>query len=173
MPTKTVFISYSHLEKKWLNRLTPFLKQLRLDGKLDFWDDTQIRTGAEWQLQIEVALKRAKAAILIVGPGFLGSKFITSQELPPLLEARRSHGIPIYPLVICHCAYTAGPLKDFQAFNEPDKPLEALPKAKQNKILNDLSLAVSKEMFEEAPQNQRRLGEPRPAQWHHAARRRV
>ena len=70
MSTKTVFISYSHLEKHWLDRLTPFLKQLGRDGNLDFWDDTRIKTGAQWPLEIEAALKRANAAILIVGPGF-------------------------------------------------------------------------------------------------------
>ena len=154
MGANSLFISYSHREKRWLDRLNLYLAQLRQEGMLDLWDDTRIKPGADWRSEISLALKRAKAAILLVGPAFLASEFIVKEELPVLLGAAADRGISIYPLIIGYCGYQTCPLKAFQAFNEPDKPLEALPKAKQNKILNDLSSAVSLEMLQEAPRHQ-------------------
>lgn len=167
MPSKSVFISYSHLEKHWLKRLGPYLAQLGRDGLVDFWDDTRIKAGADWRAQISAALNRARAAILLIGPGFLASEFITKHELPTLLNGVATSGITIYPLVVGYCVYESSPLKAFQAFNEPKKPLEALTKPKQNKILNDLSVALSLEMLREAPQNQSGRNRRRPAAWQH------
>ena len=167
MPSKSVFISYCHLEKHWLKRLGPYLGQLGRDGLVDFWDDTRIKAGANWRSEIRSALNQARAAILLIGPGFLASEFITKHELPTLLDGVASRGITIYPLVVGYCGYESSPLKAFQAFNEPKKPLEALTKPKQNKILNDLSMSLSLEMLKEAPQNKTGGSRRHPAAWQH------
>ncbi len=43
-----IFISYSHEDKEWLERLLVHLKPLERGGTIDLWDDTRIKTGDRW-----------------------------------------------------------------------------------------------------------------------------
>jgi len=119
-----------------------YLAPLRRSGEVEIWDDSAIRAGATWSAEISKAIGRSKAAILLIGPGFLASDFISNEELPSILRRLRQQGLNIYPLITGYCGYSRSVLKDFQAFNDPESPLESLPSADQNKILNKLSLEV-------------------------------
>ena len=55
-----VFISYSHADKEWLDRLKRHLKPLVREGNLDCWDDTRIRPGDDWKKEIQDALDAAQ-----------------------------------------------------------------------------------------------------------------
>src|SRR5262249_10225849 len=92
-----------------------------------------------WHGEIAKAIARARVAVLIVGPGFLGSKFIAENELPPLLKAAQKENVTILPLVVGHCAYEKSELEPFQAFNDPNKPLEALELREQTWTLKDFT----------------------------------
>jgi len=129
----SVFISYARDDQgkhRWRERLRTFLSAFK--AELDVWDDSRIETGAEWRSEIDIALKRARVAVLLVGPSFLGSDFINKNELPPLLNAAADQGVTILPLITNHCSYEKTELGRHQAFNEPNKPLEALSRPAQN-----------------------------------------
>lgn len=131
-----VFISYARGDqgkRKWRDRLQVFLEPFR--DEVDVWDDSRIETGAEWRTEIDIALKRARVAVLLVGPSFLGSEFIAKNELPPLLKAAEEEGVIILPLITNHCSYDKTELGKYQAFNNPKKPLEGLELADQNEWL--------------------------------------
>ena len=145
-----IFISYSHLDQKRVNWLEKLQRYLKVFKQLDVWDDRRIPPGSEWREQIVQAINRAKVAVLLVGPGFLGSDFITTHELPPLLNAAKLEGVKIFPLVIGYCPYRQSELEPFQAFNDPDMPLEALRGHEQNRILNDISIAIGKALNEDS-----------------------
>ena len=148
MPS-ALFISYSHRDMQpvnWLDRLKLYLAPLRRQEPIDIWDDTRIQVGGDWHEQISEALESASAAILLVGPGFLASEFILDHELPALLNSAQTRDVKIYPLLIGYCAYRNSDLGPYQSFNDPNQPLESLPLAEQNKILNDLSMAVDETM---------------------------
>jgi hypothetical protein len=132
----TVFISYAHADqdrRRWRERLRTFLAPL--GGEADSWDDTRIQTGADWRREIGIALKRARVAVLLVGPNFLASDFIATEELPPLLGAAQTDGVAILPLITNHCSYALTSLGRYQAFNSPNEPLEAMSRADQNRWL--------------------------------------
>lgn len=147
--SRNIFISYSHSDNKehlWLDRLKGFLDALQDELPLKLWDDTMIPNGGDWRKSIEDALLESSVAILLVGQGFLASRFIKEKELPKLLPLEGRTDIHKYILYIGYCPYQFSVLEPYQAFNDPDKPLESLDKPTQNKWFNDLVVTIKKDL---------------------------
>jgi hypothetical protein len=101
----TIFISYSHNDEAWKDRIMTHLGVLAQEGLLDTWDDRRIGAGEDWKKEIEDALKTASVAVLLVSADFLTSKFILGEEVPKLLERREKEELKIFPLIIRPCAW--------------------------------------------------------------------
>ena len=139
-----VFISYSHRDAKWLQRLQVHFAPFERAGKILRWDDTMIAPGAKWQQDISRALASAKVAVLLVSAEFLASDFIVNQELPHLLSAAENDGVVIIPLILGPCAFDAmDDLSQFQSVNPPTQPLAALNRTKREQVLAKLAKTVS------------------------------
>jgi internalin A len=136
-----IFISYSHNDKEWLTRVQKHLKTLENEGiDVDVWDDTRIKAGDKWKLEIKRALDEAKIAILLISTDFLASDFIAKNELPPLLKAAEQNGAVILPLILKPSRFTKHKeLSEFQAVNDPTRPLIKLEEAEQEEILVKLT----------------------------------
>ena len=105
MTAPTVFISYSHRDEEWKDRLVTHLGVLQQEGLLGLWDDRRIEAGADWYPEIEQAMKAASVAVLLISANFLTSKFILSEEAPRLMERRDKEGMRIYPIIVKPCAW--------------------------------------------------------------------
>jgi hypothetical protein len=138
-----VFISYSHADKEWLERLKRHLKPLIRDGRLDCWDDTHIRAGDNWQQEIRTALDTAQVAVLLISADFFASDFIDENELLPLLAAAQAKGVRILPVILSASRFERSPdLALFQAVNPPNRPLDAMPQAEQESLLDRLAQTI-------------------------------
>lgn len=134
-----VFISYSHQDREYLDRLNVHLKPLAREGLLDIWQDTRLKTGDEWKAEIEKALSDASIAILLISADFLASDFIVDNELPPLLSKAEVEGTRILPLIVSPCRFSRDVnLSRFQATNGPKTPLSGMVHAEREAVYDHL-----------------------------------
>jgi hypothetical protein len=141
-----VFISYSHKDAKWLERLRVHLTPLEREGIMDLWDDTKIVAGAQWKETILEALETARVAVVLVSANFLASDFIAQHELPELLSRAAVGGTVILPIVVSPCLFNGTGLSAFQTVNPPDKPLSAMTATDRERIWVTVAEAIKKRL---------------------------
>jgi class 3 adenylate cyclase len=118
-----VFICYAHADHEWLEQLRTHLRPF-LHDDFDCWDDSRIAPGQMWRAEIESALSRAGAAVLLVSAQFLSSEFIDRHELPPIFEAAHKRGLRFFWIPISASAYDQTEIAGFQALHDPRTPLD-------------------------------------------------
>ncbi len=124
MPAPTVFISYSHKDEDWKDRLVTHLGVLEEEGLLQTWNDRKIGAGDEWFEEIRKGMDTARVAVLLISANSLTSKFIRNQEVPRLLERRSQEGVVIFPVIVKDCAWQKVPwLAKLQVRPLDGKPL--------------------------------------------------
>jgi class 3 adenylate cyclase len=134
-PRQQVFISYSHEDRDWLDQLHAHLRPFLKRDDFELWDDTRITAGQMWRAELESALSRAGAAVLLVSPQFLSSEFIDRHELPPIFEAARKRGLRVFWLPVSASAYDETEIANFQALHDPRIPLDQVSPAERNAVL--------------------------------------
>jgi len=117
-----VFISYSHADRDWCDRLLVHLRPYIREG-LSIWDDKQIESGSVWSDEIQKALASARVAVLLVSADFIASSFIMDVELPALMRAANKGEITLMSLFVGYGAHEKTGLQRFQALNDPKSPL--------------------------------------------------
>lgn len=75
MSQPTVFISYSHKDEIWKDRLRPHLRVLEQQGQITIWDDRQIDAGAEWYDKIKQVMAEAAVSICLISADYLATDF--------------------------------------------------------------------------------------------------
>lgn len=144
---RNVFISYSHSDREYVDRLLVHLKPLERDGLIELWVDTRLRAGDRWIREIEKALERANVAILLVSADFLASDFITNNELPPLLKNAEQAGTRIVPLIVKPCRFARDKnLRHFQAINDPKHPIALLSQGAQEVLYDEVAAEVERSL---------------------------
>src|SRR6516162_390943 len=145
-PTRDlVFISYSHRDRDWLERLLVFLEPF-VGPTLKVWADPYIKVGEEWRRNISEALSRTCVAVLLVSPDFLASGFIRKEELPPLLEGAKAGTISLFPVPISASNYKATPLKSHQFAHPPSRPLDGMRRPSRHAALVRITEKIDTEM---------------------------
>ena len=138
-----LFISYSHVDRKWVDRLQTVIRPLLRSHGLRLWDDSQIQPGDKWREEIETALAAAKVALLLVSSDFLASEFVTNSELPQLLAAAEEEGlrilwVPLWPSLVSHT-----PIYRYQPLLDPERPLAAMRRSVDQEVaLKTIALAI-------------------------------
>lgn len=140
---KSVFVSYAHRDRKWADELLTFLAPWIRQGRVELWDDSRIQLGQRWKVEIENAINKSTITVLLVTKDFLASDFITRHELPLLLELARNKQIRLAWIAVGHSGVEATDLAQFQAVNDPSRPLETLDRPQRNKVMVDIAKAIA------------------------------
>lgn len=140
---KTVFLSYAHKDRKWADELLTFLAPWIRDKRVELWEDSRIQAGANWRAEIQSALEEASVAVLLVSKDFLASRFIWEHEVPLLLERAAKTQVRIAWVAVGHSGVEATPLWNFQAVNDPSRPLESLSRDQRNKAMVEIARRIA------------------------------
>jgi hypothetical protein len=124
-PRPLVFISASHKDTEWGERLKAALET---DGRTEWWDDSRVTTGGNWGHEIQEALTRASAAVVLLSPDYLASKN-AMPELATLAKRGADWGGGLlFPIVVHDCAWEdIEQLRDVQVWAK-GRPLDSLPR---------------------------------------------
>jgi tetratricopeptide (TPR) repeat protein len=139
-----IFVSYSHKDVEWLDRLKVMLAPYLHMGEteLDIWDDKRLVAGEQWDVEIQQALSKAGVAVALVSAEFLASAYIVKHELPPLVKAAREGGTRLLWVYVSDALWEETPLKSFQATHDTKLPLDARPRPEQNAILKSVAQQI-------------------------------
>jgi internalin A len=104
---KKVFLSYSHKDEAYRERLEIHLSMLKREGHIDAWHDRKIQAGDDWNQQIEENLRQADVIIFMLSPDFLASDYIWNKELKIAQERlKRKEAVTLVPILLRHCDTT-------------------------------------------------------------------
>ena len=138
-----IFISYSHKDEVWKDRLQEQLEVLAVEGYFSVWGAWQIKPGDDWFLEIERELNQADVAVMLISADFLSSNFILTEEIPILLRRREQEGMLLIPLVIRPCAWQDIPwLSAIAGGSEDIVVLSGLSEYEQDEALVSLARKV-------------------------------
>ena len=143
-PRPLIFISYSHLDPVWKDRLLGHLKVLEAQAQIEAWSDSRIEVGDDWEAKIQEAMAHASIAILLISHNSLASDYILTKEMPFLLERRQRDGLRLIPVIVEACAWdTVDWLKDIQVYPGGKKSLAELPKPRRGRALANFTKKVA------------------------------
>ncbi len=146
-----IFISYSHNDEPWKDRLMTQLRVLQLEGRFDIWEDRQIATGDDWYPEIEKGITNASLAIFLISANFLGSNFIRSEEIPRLLNRRAKEGLRVFPIIVTPCPWQRVEwLAKIQVRPKDGKPLASGSEYDVDEILANIALEID-ELLRDIP----------------------
>jgi len=95
-----VFLSASHTDDEWREGL-----RKRMDRYADYfewWDDSKIATGQDWQKEIDAAIERARLAVVFLSRAYLSSDTATT-ELSRLGELTDAGRLRLFPILLEPC----------------------------------------------------------------------
>lgn len=137
---KNIFISYSHKDEDWKNRLVTHLRELERSGYFKLWHDREIPLGNQWPKEIKNALDTADVAILMISPDFLDSDFIRNKEMPRIKERKEEEKVTVIPLFARPANWKMIPwLAELQGFPKDAAPLSKMHESDIDEVLVELT----------------------------------
>nr|WP_314834867.1 toll/interleukin-1 receptor domain-containing protein [uncultured Flavobacterium sp.] len=118
-----VFISYCHKDEILISKFISHLSPLKNNGIIKEWVDRKIKTGEEFQENIDNALDNAEIICLMISDNFLASTACIKEKNDSLL-LKHKKGIRVIPIILSPCAWTEhNELSELLAIPTDGKPI--------------------------------------------------
>jgi len=119
-----LFISYSHKDEEFKDKLEEHLSGLLTSNRIDTWNDRKILPGERWDESIKRALHDSDIILLLVSSTFMSSGYIKDVEIVKAIEKHRAGEALIIPIVIRPCDFSSlRTITKFQALPKNAKPV--------------------------------------------------
>lgn len=124
---RSVFVSYSHKDQRYRDRMETSLSQVRRDKQISFWHDRMILPGQEWGQEIYKNLEKADIVLLLVSPDFLASDYAYSREMKRALERHNSGAAMVVPIILRPSEWQNSPLEVLEVLPSKGRPVTRWP----------------------------------------------
>jgi hypothetical protein len=118
-----LFISYSHNDERWADRLRDHLAALRQEGLVEDWYDRKIQPGENWEEAIATELNRSNVIIPLISANFLASDYCTGIEMTKALELHERGEARIVPIILRAVDWEGTSFGKLQALPRDGKPI--------------------------------------------------
>jgi len=118
-----IFISYSHTDVSYLERLLVNLKPLEREGNINIWYDKKISPGTDFRDSINKNLENADIIVLLISPDFLASDFIYKNEKMIALKKHEAEEARVISVVIRPVHLVDDPVLALQVLPKNAKPV--------------------------------------------------
>lgn len=98
-----IFISYSHKDKKYKERLVDYLKGIKLTRNIEIWHDGEINAGEDIDKNILNELSSSDIVLLLVSINFINSSYCIENELKKAIERMNKGECVIVPIMLSKC----------------------------------------------------------------------
>lgn len=141
---KNIFLSYSHADTRWMQRLKTMLKPYlrEAEQELSLYSDTEIKPGDQWRKEINSAIENTSIAVLLVSANFLASDFVSQVELPIIFNAVKNRNLRLLWVYLSPSGYEETELRNFQAANNLKKPLSKMRDAEADQVLKEIAVKI-------------------------------
>jgi small subunit ribosomal protein S17 len=159
MIKRTIFVCHSSHDEAVVASLKLHLEPLFNSSDLTVWDDALFLAGERWDDKIHREIENAIAAIILVTPQLLKSKYVRETEIPAFLEKTESTGLTLYILFVDHSVVdevefdfiidgqqASRKLTDYHGLNSPDRPILDNNRKVQNRLLAEAAKRIFKEL---------------------------
>lgn len=117
------FISYSHKDIDYLEKLKVHLAQIRREGLITEWTDKEITVGANLDNSISSALSSSQLFISLVSPDYIASQYCYEKEFETALKLQGEGKISIIPIIVEPCEWKSTPLGAIKSLPYDGKPV--------------------------------------------------
>jgi TIR domain len=109
-----VFYSYSHKDSDPRDLLRTFLAPLKHSGKIEQWDDREIKPGLNWQTEINKRIETADLIVFLISPDFLNSEYCLGVEVEKALERLKTGAVTVVPILMRECLWEESIFSELQ-----------------------------------------------------------
>lgn len=117
------FISYSHKDEKYLERLKVHITQLQREHLVESWTDQEIHAGAALDKTINDQLQASELFIALLSPDYIASNYCYEKEFEKALEMQSQGSLHIVPVIVEPCEWQNTPLAAFKALPKDGKAI--------------------------------------------------
>ncbi|MEG0915466.1 MAG: toll/interleukin-1 receptor domain-containing protein [Myroides sp.] len=115
------FISYSHKDQTYLERLKVHLAQIRREGLISDWTDKEIHVGENLDNVIAKELGSSQLFIALLSPDYIHSDYCYNNEFKAAQEMQKNGKLIIVPIIVEPCDWQKTPFGNLKALPKDGK----------------------------------------------------
>lgn len=117
------FISYSHADERYLERLHKHMAMLTRAGLIDAWSDHRILPGSAIGKEVDRQLAASGLFIALVSPDYLASNYCYETEFKQALAMAEAGKLRIVAVILESCDWLSSPFSELLALPKDGKAI--------------------------------------------------